>query len=273
MIKICYDWFMELQYVKAFPEVGKSLNFTKAAHSLGVTQAAISRQIRLFEENLGEQLVLRSPQKVVLTERGRELLGILKETDSRLKSDFLKEGRKTIRIGIIEGVLINWFLDRLEGFFSKYDYNFEIVVDRSSLLKTQVEESKLDILIGGLDIETGVLSSRKILKEEFVLISKKPLSKENRKIEEHTWITYSETDPLMSQKRKAERIISVNSIFSMQKLVEKGMGIAVIPSHCLEKGSKLYSTPWKSRKSEIYLTTQNFSIIPQWLKDIQKELI
>lgn len=46
-------------------------SFSKAAHELHITQAAISRQIRCLEQDLGIQLFRRSNRAVFLTEDGR----------------------------------------------------------------------------------------------------------------------------------------------------------------------------------------------------------
>ena len=46
------------------------LSFTRAAEELGMTQAAVSYQIKLLEERLGAPLFLRRPREVALTEAG-----------------------------------------------------------------------------------------------------------------------------------------------------------------------------------------------------------
>ena len=48
----------------------RQLNFTRAAKELGVTQAAVSRQIQLLEEHLGAAMFQRSPRSLKLTPAG-----------------------------------------------------------------------------------------------------------------------------------------------------------------------------------------------------------
>ncbi len=61
---------MEYNYLKAFFEVAKQRNFTKAAETLNIAQSAVSRQISLLEYSLKKQLIIRSSRKVVLTPEG-----------------------------------------------------------------------------------------------------------------------------------------------------------------------------------------------------------
>lgn len=56
-----------------FEAAARSLNFTVAAGELGVTQAAVSRQIQNLEAFLGVALFERAPRRIGLTRAGSEL--------------------------------------------------------------------------------------------------------------------------------------------------------------------------------------------------------
>lgn len=62
-----------LQAIRVFEAVARHLSFTKAAEELGMTQAAVSYQIKVLEERVGGPLFLRKPRQVVLTEAGQRL--------------------------------------------------------------------------------------------------------------------------------------------------------------------------------------------------------
>ena len=59
-----------LSALRAFEAAARHLSFTKAASELGVTQSAISRQMRAMEELLGLRLFERTGHGLILTEAG-----------------------------------------------------------------------------------------------------------------------------------------------------------------------------------------------------------
>jgi LysR family cyn operon transcriptional activator len=64
---------MELRHVRYFDAVAETLNFTRAAERLHVTQSTLSHQIRQMEDELGSVLFDRSGKKVRMTEAGEIL--------------------------------------------------------------------------------------------------------------------------------------------------------------------------------------------------------
>jgi LysR family transcriptional regulator, glycine cleavage system transcriptional activator len=62
-----------LTAIRVFEAVARHLSFTRAAAEIGMTQAAVSYQIKLLEERFGGPLFLRRPRQVELTEAGRRL--------------------------------------------------------------------------------------------------------------------------------------------------------------------------------------------------------
>lgn len=64
---------MELRHVRYFDAVAETLNFTRAAERLHVTQSTLSHQIRQMEDELGALLFDRSGKRVRMTEAGEIL--------------------------------------------------------------------------------------------------------------------------------------------------------------------------------------------------------
>jgi DNA-binding transcriptional LysR family regulator len=62
---------MEMQQLRYFLAVADRLHFTEAAKLLNVVQPAISRQVRLLEEEVGVRLLERTNRRVQLTPAGR----------------------------------------------------------------------------------------------------------------------------------------------------------------------------------------------------------
>jgi LysR family nitrogen assimilation transcriptional regulator len=65
---------VDIRQIEYFVQVAQTGSFSRAADLLGVTQPALSRQVRALEVELRETLLLRNGRGVALTEPGRQLL-------------------------------------------------------------------------------------------------------------------------------------------------------------------------------------------------------
>ncbi len=73
-----------------FEAVARLASFTLAAQELGVTQAAVSKQIRLLEDTLGTKLFHRLHRAIKLTHEGYLLHSVVAESIHRMASVFDK---------------------------------------------------------------------------------------------------------------------------------------------------------------------------------------
>lgn len=62
-----------LTWFRSFEASARTLSFTAAADELGLTQSAISQQVRSLELRLGVALFVRKPRGLILTDEGRKL--------------------------------------------------------------------------------------------------------------------------------------------------------------------------------------------------------
>lgn len=81
----------KLQYVLA---VARALHFRKAAETLHVSQPAISRQIKEYEEDLGFEILRRDHHFVSLTKAGHFFVAGVEEILTRLENDFTDTVRR-----------------------------------------------------------------------------------------------------------------------------------------------------------------------------------
>jgi LysR family glycine cleavage system transcriptional activator len=71
------DRLPPLSAIRAFEAAGRHENFSRAAEELGLTQAAISYQVRQLEDRVGRPLFVREKGRVRLSDAGRRLLPAL----------------------------------------------------------------------------------------------------------------------------------------------------------------------------------------------------
>ncbi|MDZ3991321.1 LysR substrate-binding domain-containing protein [Pseudomonas sp. Teo4] len=94
-----------------FESVARLNSFTLAGEELGVSQAAVSKQIRSLEDNIGVQLFERNHRTFRLTEAGETLFAIISESLQKLASGFdqIKEGSNREEIVLASTATVSQF--------------------------------------------------------------------------------------------------------------------------------------------------------------------
>ncbi|WP_343081418.1 LysR substrate-binding domain-containing protein [Ostreiculturibacter nitratireducens] len=113
-----------LPWLRAFEAAARHLSFTNAAAELNLTQAAISKQVKLLEHHLREPLFERLPRSVTLTKAGAAYLPKVNDAFERLSAGTVEVfgGR---RLGILSvrapvGYAITWLAPRLPRFLAAH---------------------------------------------------------------------------------------------------------------------------------------------------------
>ena len=115
-----------LNALLAFETAARHQSFTRAARELGVTQTAVSHQVRALENELGTPLFRRTPQRVDLTAEGQawaaELLVVfarLREVSNRLRQTRAVT-RPLVSVSIIPSFGSRWLVPRLGRFLDQH---------------------------------------------------------------------------------------------------------------------------------------------------------
>lgn len=108
---------MDFRTLRYFSEVARQKSFTLAAQKLFVTQPTLSRQIAELEEELGQQLFVRTTRRLELTEKGTNLyrqaqtiLALVEKAkldamaESGLSGDLTISAAETPAVGALLGV-------------------------------------------------------------------------------------------------------------------------------------------------------------------------
>jgi DNA-binding transcriptional LysR family regulator len=102
---------MEFHQLRYFVAAAEELSVSKAAERMHVSQPALSRQIRLLEEEMGLQLFDRIRQRIHLTEAGKFFLVKARQLlcDSEMAVQQTRENyggvRRTLRLGFLSPFL------------------------------------------------------------------------------------------------------------------------------------------------------------------------
>jgi LysR family transcriptional regulator, nitrogen assimilation regulatory protein len=142
---------MDLQQLRYFVTVAEVENISLAAHRLRVAQSAVSRQIRLLEEELGVVLLRRSGRGVKLTDTGESLrrqAGDLIAQADAIRSDIRNRGNEptgVLRIGANPSIGDAVFPALAKSYTSRYPkVRLHLVTDMTINVQDGIRKGALD---------------------------------------------------------------------------------------------------------------------------------
>lgn len=153
---------MNTTQIKCFLALAETLNFTKAAARLYLTQPGLSRQINSLEQELNTQLFIRDPKRVRLTPAGALLaseLGPIQDATEQLVARVRTVGQGftgELSVGLLEG---QWMGDSLSDLFRDFmeaypNIDLRICQGSFGYLRTQLIAGKIDIAFTlGFDLD------------------------------------------------------------------------------------------------------------------------
>jgi len=142
-----------LTQIHYFLELCKTMNFTKAAQNLYISQPTLSRQIQLLEAELKVTLLERTNREMILTRAGevfrKEFSQIEDEIDvAIMRVKKASESQKEIRIGFSESLIPMHILNLLEQLKAHLpSYSFQICQAYYYELRHQFERGMLDLVV------------------------------------------------------------------------------------------------------------------------------
>lgn len=232
----------ELNY---FVEIASTLNFSRAAERLGITQPTLSMSMQRLERALEVKLFIRQKRGVTLTQAGKQLLSHTKQllqywhevksktiaSHSETQGSFIIGCHTTIALHCLSG-----FLPNLLEQYPKLEINLEHDISRK--ITERVISLAVDIGIVVNPIRHPDLIIRKLCEDEVTLW--RALGK--RKIQQfnsgQTTIVCDpqliQTQDLLKKCKKLglsyARIMPTSSLEVVASLTASGCGIGILPS-------------------------------------------
>jgi LysR family glycine cleavage system transcriptional activator len=151
------DRLPPLNTLRVFDAVVRHMSFTRAAAELGMTQAAVSYQIKLLEERVGAPLFQRLTRKLALTDAGRRLAPVVEDVFVQLRAAFGSlSGRDDgiLAITSITTFTTNWLVPRI-GKFQMAWPEVAVRLDTDSRL-VDFTRSEFDVGIRGGRVARGI---------------------------------------------------------------------------------------------------------------------
>lgn len=113
---------MDLNWLRDFECLGRTLNFTRAAEERNITQSAFSRRIKALESWVGLPLVDRATYPVRLSDAGAQFLPVAKAaiadlSESRqLIRDQDRGDRQQVRFSVLHTISVNYLAAQIDVF-------------------------------------------------------------------------------------------------------------------------------------------------------------
>ncbi|MDX2322346.1 MAG: LysR substrate-binding domain-containing protein [Moritella sp.] len=124
-----------LRALQCFEAVARFNSFSRAADQLNVTQSAVSHQVRLLEEYLGESMFNRQGRTLSLTDMGERYYEEVSQSLANIStaSQQIREGKSgKIRLALYSSLAVKWLIPRLDNLRQQYpeiDLSLNMVAD------------------------------------------------------------------------------------------------------------------------------------------------
>ncbi len=141
-----------LSWLRAFEASARHLSFTNAAAELNLTQAAISKQVKLLEHYLREPLFERLPRSLTLTKAGAAYLPKVGDAFERLSAGtvevFGANRTGILSVRVMVGFAVTWLARRLPRFIAAHPKTQVRIVSSIWAGEYDAETFDLDIRYG-----------------------------------------------------------------------------------------------------------------------------
>lgn len=229
--------------LEAFLCVAQTLNFTKAAELLNITQSALSQRVMNLERELETTLFIRDRAGLRLTEAAHELVRYCRCKNS-LEEEFLSRLKGAndggvIRVGGFSSVMQSVILPCLAPLIGLSDQlKFQMIIDEMGRLPGRLHNGEIDYMI--LDHRQQREGLERVLlgHERNVLIQRKKYRGPDIYLDHDEDDTVSRDYLRLAGKRgKTIERRYLQNVYGLIDGVRLGMGRAVVPKHLIHSQS------------------------------------
>ncbi|KFX70820.1 LysR family transcriptional regulator [Pseudomonas taeanensis MS-3] len=235
-----------LRELKTFVMVARHGTFAAAGQQVGLTQSAVSAQMRVLEQSLGVRLFDRSGRNAVLNAAGRHALPLAEQmlalyTQMALPTS-AAEWQGELRVGAIATLQTGLLPEALPRFRAAAPrVELKLVPGVSLNLLSQVDAGELDLALlikPPFELPKELLQVS-LAREPFVLIA--PLETDGddplRLLSEQPFVRYDRrsfggrrvSQFLREQRLNVREALELDELEAIVRMVECGLGVALIP--------------------------------------------
>lgn len=245
---------MDLNHIAVFVAVAEQESFTGAATTLGLPKSSVSRTVSKLEEELGVRLLERTTRKLSLTDAGaryyaRSRLALSDLGDATAEvGDLGTEPRGIVRLTAPNDVGVLALSDLLSDFAKLYPH-IHVELTLTSRIVDLVGEG-IDLAIRGGTLPDSTLVARKLFDSELALyaapeyLDRRGTPANLLTLARHDCVlfraknartTWHLTGPAGVESVEVTGRVSADDLLYVQRAVESGTGIGLVPIHLASK--------------------------------------
>lgn len=254
---------MEIKEIEAFVAVASHGGVTRAAERLHRSQPAISRRIRLLEENLGAPLIERVRGRAMLTEAGEvflphaeSILAMIKDGGEAVRA--LRDVEHgTIMIALVGTLASTSIISRLSDFRRDHPgVRVELCTANSAEVSNLVRRGEATFGLRYFDDPMSDLISEQVAAEAMVVVcsADHPMAGSTQGdasvLGRDRWIAFPTTkgqgdrQAVLSRQLAAAGLgpvefVVIDSLTAQKRLVEAGFGLAMMPESAVQEELRL----------------------------------
>ncbi len=233
-------------HLEAFFAVSQTLNFTKAAEKLHITQSALSQRILNFEKDLELTLFIRDRSGLRLTEAATKLVrycqqknNLESEVLASLKPDDLNGISGVVRIGGFSSIMTSIVVPAISKLIAtNKNVTIQIMTKEMFELLELLKRGEIDYVIADDRIDRDELERIALGKEKNVLVQHKRYNGEAIYLDhdenDDVTIKYLKQAKMKTKEIKRQYLDDVHGLIAG---VQNKLGQAVLPIHLIENRS------------------------------------
>jgi DNA-binding transcriptional LysR family regulator len=247
---------MNVDQLRAFVALAERGQVTEAARRLGLSQPTLSRQVQSLEHELGTRLFVRTARGVALTDSGQRFVPRARDAIEalRLGSEELfelqQQPRGPVGIGALPTVGAYALPALLGDFVTQFkEVQLRLLEAHADELEEKVAEGDLDMAVTTLPPRRQELVAQKLWNEAYKLVvprghklakAKRPASLSDVTGEPLVVIPNTVQEEALRRACEAQGVepriaISVEHAESQRRMVERGIGVALLPEIMLRE--------------------------------------
>ena len=239
---------LNLDQLRTFATVVEQKSFSGAAARLGVTQPAVSLQVRQLEKRFGVKLIERVGRRAAPTAAGADLLTHARDVEAALAAateamaPHAKGAAGRVRLGTGATACIYLLPPLLRDLRRRFPA-LEIVVSTGNTpdMLRAIDENRIDVALVTLPAAGRMLDVRPVLDDEFVVVAPRgttlPREVTAAELAKLPLVQYEPgantrrvvDDWALRAGRPLKAVMELGSVEAMKELVGAGLGCSVLP--------------------------------------------